>query len=281
MTSPFKIDGVGTLLHDAELVGHIETLTASGNSAGLRIHCAGQELYLKGSALRGKTRLRHSLRAALLRRKFPRLAEFENLRWLREHGFRAPCPVSAGVAHRTGAAPFQFLATQILPNAQTLDQALAKNDTKGREMVLQNLGREVARLHNLGFIHRDLYPRNLLIAADDPEQQVHFIDTWRGGARRQLRGPRYDHACLMLHGSDWFSPDEQAAYFGAYLAQLDDPILRARIQQAPRKWLQAIAQERANLARRFNRRRSPASPLPIAEPWKLEQLEAAGFPSGR
>jgi tRNA A-37 threonylcarbamoyl transferase component Bud32 len=274
VSSEIKIDGVGPLVNDAQLIERLIELAKSGVSAGIRLSCSGFDLYLKGSALRGKTRIRHSIRAAVLRCELPRLAEFENLTWLRNHDFRAPCPVSAGVVYLPGHPPFQFLATQVIEHTQTLDCALLDSDSEVREKILSGLGRDVARLHNLGFIHRDLYPRNLLIASDDPEHYINFIDAWRGGARRQLRGPKYDHACLMLHGAAWFTASEQAAYFAAYLASLDDQVLSKRVNLDPHAWLKRLAKERANLARRFNQRRSPDSPLPSAKPWKISKLEA-------
>ncbi len=264
-----KREWVGPLAESEELRAFLLEQAQAENTVGLMIEFGGTRGYLKGSALRGKAGWRHALRARLLGRPYPRVAEYTNLQWLRAHNFRAPEPLAAGVLRTSGCAPYQFLMTQELPNARTLDDAIGSSEELERLSILAALGCRVAELHAAGFIHRDLYPRNLLYSSESEE--VIFIDAWRGGARRQLRGHLYDQACLMLHGADWFSVEEQAAYFRAYADTRgwhQKPIELER-------WLGRIQIERARLAARFTRKRPEASPLPPVVPWETGALKHA------
>jgi len=173
------------------------------------VELAGARAYLKLTALSGKTRWRYALKRQLLRAPLPRLREFANLRWLREHGFRAPEPLVAAALWRRGLPRFQLLFTREVAGARTLAQFLVEERGARRAAVLDDLAREVARMHALGFVHHDLFPRNLLVTAG--EDRVWFLDCWAGGPPPQARGPAYDLACLTRSGA----PDALLAEDGA------------------------------------------------------------------
>ena len=219
----------------------------------------GHAVYGKGGFLRGKARLRHALRGAFLRRPLPRLREATNLAWLRRHGFGAPRPLAAGSLRRGGLPRYQFLFNGEIPGAPTLRE-LFEGDAapEVRLAVLRALGREAARLHGLGFVHCDLFPRNLLVTGLGGEPRIHFLDAWRGGPPPQLRTAAYDLACLMVHGAALFAPAEERALFAAWLAGRE----RDGAPVEAGALLPRVARLRARLARRFNRRRAPASLLP-------------------
>ena len=206
---------------------------------------AGCELYAKGSPLAPRTALRHGLARLLLRRPEPRLVEFANLAWLRAHGFAAPRPRLAGVWRRAGLARYQFLTTEAVP-APRLEDFLAAVDDGLRRAALTRLAEELARLHALGFVHRDLFARNLLIQAGDEGPRPVFLDAWRGGPGPDLRGPLHDLGCLMLDGATLFRPAEQAHLLARYAerrAELGRPVgpdfragvARARARLVPRE----------------------------------------------
>lgn len=227
------------------------TLGGTGGGAG-----GGEDVFLKGSPLRGRAALRHALRRTLLWREEPRLAEFANLRWLTAHGFRAPTPLLAGVRRAGGLARYQFLVTA-WNEAPRLDEFCARASEPERAALARALGRSLARLHALGFVHRDLFARNLLVEAG-PE--LVFLDAWRGGPGRGLRGPIHDLACLMLDGAGLFTPAEQRLLFQAYG------------EEHPRRptpdLLRAVARARARLVPR-ERRRHPE----IAPEWNFLDAE--------
>jgi len=183
------------------------------------VELAGARAYLKAEPLRGRARLRHALRGAVLRRPLPRLAEYANLEWLRERWFQAPRPLAAGCVTSAGCARWQFLLTREVLDARPLHELLAEGVEDPTD-VLDELAGELARMHALHFVHRDLYPRNLLVRAQaaTPRRRVVFLDAWRGGERLQLRGPAYDLGCFFLHAPEWLEGAQQRRFLARYVA---------------------------------------------------------------
>lgn len=173
----------------------------------LRTHDLGQEIsgpadpfpepgWIKGSALKGKATARHGLRFRL-GLGLPRLREAQNLRWLGKHLFVVPRPLVALAIFRTGFPRGQWLVTQAQTGAQPLLDVWAKLSPPEQEAALLELAREVARMHALGFTHRDLFLRNLMWR-EDPQRNLVFLDCWRGGPGFDLRGPSWDVGCLLV-----------------------------------------------------------------------------------
>ncbi len=180
----------------------------------IEVGCA--HAFLKYSALRFRPALRHATRSLVPWIEIPRLQEFANLIWLRERGFGAPRPLVAGVFRRSGLPTFQFLATEVVQGSQTLTELFERGPAELREPVLRALAIDVARLHELGFVHRDLFTRNLLLTRAEAGVRIHFLDAWRGGPHFQLRGPKHDLACLMRDGERLFTGDERRLFLETY-----------------------------------------------------------------
>ena len=177
----------------------------------VRFEHAGRALWLKGSPFRGRSRWRHALRGVCLRQPAPRLSEYANLRWLREHDFGAPRALAAGVRRERGLPRYQFLLTEEWDAARTWEDVLeAGRDEPRRADALALLAAEVGRLHAQGFVHRDLYPRNVLLRERGAQLELGFLDAWRGGAGFDLRGPGYDLACWMLSGAELLDASNSA-----------------------------------------------------------------------
>ncbi|MCP3916853.1 MAG: hypothetical protein GY711_14980 [bacterium] len=224
---------------------------------------AEHEGYLKGGALARGPAWRHGLRRHVLRRSPPRLREFEHLVWLRKRHFEAPRPLAAAVLWRTGLPRYQALFTEYIPNTETLEDFLAHGEAPGRATVLAELAREVARLHALGFVHHDLFARNLLVRGARPERRIVFLDAWAGGTGWGTRGPAYDLACLFLDATELLSDDEQTSFLDAYFAARS-----AQGRPAERTKLLAAARHlRGALRRRLERepKRQRGRALPRAE----------------
>lgn len=187
-------------------------------STGRFVTLGDRTAYIKASPLRGKSRFRHAMRGLFFRRIPPRLNEYANLRWLRRNDFLAPRPLAAGVIYRASLPCFQFLLTQAVPGAKTLDQHLGSAHAGERALLVEELGRETARMHGLGFTHRDLFVRNILVSQNSEAPHVYFLDAWRGGPLHSWRGPTYDIACLMLFGATLLTPEEQALFFRTYFS---------------------------------------------------------------
>ena len=155
----------------------------------------------KWSDLRGRARVRHALRA-YTGAPLPRLREYQNLLWLRVHGFEAPRPVLAGAAWSGVGPRFQFLCTEEVPGAVTFVEVL--RDEALRDRAVEALARTTAALHTRGFVHRDLFARNVLAFEEAGVLRVALLDCWRGGAGRGLRGPDYDVGCFLHDVGDGF-----------------------------------------------------------------------------
>ncbi|HTF90987.1 MAG TPA: lipopolysaccharide kinase InaA family protein [Planctomycetota bacterium] len=191
-------------------------LAHAGDSAGFAgaVRFMGRDAWMKSSLLRGRARFRHSLRHTLLRAPLPRVREAINLAWLEQHAFQVPHPFAAGSLG--GAAPrWQFLISEFVAGTP-LDERLRAADASERGELLLELAQETARMHALGFVHRDLFWRNFLVATAPAKRRLVFIDAWRGGARRQARGPAYDLACLFLEGPSILRESEIRAWLLEY-----------------------------------------------------------------
>jgi tRNA A-37 threonylcarbamoyl transferase component Bud32 len=240
---------------------------AEARLIGERIEIGGADLYVKGSPFPPRVRLRHALRRRMLRRALPRLSEFSNFTWLRGQGFGAPEPVVAGAFWKGGLPRYQFLASHWVASARPLRSALAAATVAQRAAIATALAQELARLHASGFVHRDLYPRNLLVEPVGLRYRLVLLDAWRGGPQRQLRGAAWDLACLFLEGTSLFTFDEQALLLDAYLASSNEagrPVLARRL-------FAAIERARTKLERRA-RRQARRDLAPIDRPFERERL---------
>lgn len=220
----------------------------------------GTRLFLKQSALRGKHRLRHALRRIARVGEIPRLAEFRNLAWLRARGFHAPRPCLAGAFFRSGLPSSQFLCTEEVAGAQTLRALLEDGPRELRTGALLALARDLARLHALGFVHRDLFPRNLLVQAGKDEVRIVFLDAWRGGPGRGLKGPAFDLGCFFLEGASLLDPEQQELLLTTYR---EESCRQGRPLPSTRL-LRDAARARARVLRRERRRRAE----PFATTWE-------------
>lgn len=190
---------------------------ARGGSGLDVIEFGGKRAYFKRSKLRGSSRWRWGARVALLRDRVPRVREYYNLCWLTERLFLTPLPIAAGGFARAGLPAWQFLLTEAIAPAETLESFVVREDDEGeRAAVLDELAREVARMHALGFVHRDLYPRNVLVLPRGALQRVAFLDAWAGGPPPQMRGASFDLGCLFLRVDGERARDERERFLARY-----------------------------------------------------------------
>jgi len=206
-----------------ELGSQIVLAERESRVLGQRFTALELDVWLKGDHLPGKARVRHSLRR-LFGVPAPREREYANFLWLRARLFRTPEPLAAGVLVRGGWLRYQFLCTLALGAHRPLDVALQDAAPDKRRAWLAELAREVARMHALHFVHRDLQWRNVLVTSEripahGDQRALTFIDCWRGGTPLPRRAADYDIACLMLEGAGALALDEQRAFFGLYGAE--------------------------------------------------------------
>lgn len=231
-----------------------------GGGGGLeRRAFAGFDAWFKRSDLAGKSRLRWAAKRAF-GAKLPRVAEYYNLSWLTERLFETPLPLAAGEFLEGGLPVRQFLVTQHVPDAPELGAFLADRGRDGRAAVLDELAREVARMHALGFVHHDLYTRNILVRPAEAPRRLVFLDAWAGGPPPQWRGAAYDLAALCLYGDTELEPDEFARFVERYVeerARQARPVDRVRLVDRMRRERRALV---ARLRKRPAEQRGRALP---------------------
>ena len=236
-------------------------LARDGRSSSEFREFGDERVYLKGSPLAPRPALRHALRQLCLRVPPPRLSEYMNLSWMTERHFHCPLPIAGGALWRAGRPRYQFLITREVPDAIGMREFLTRPDER-RAGVLSELARELARLHALRFVHRDLYPRNLLVVPARSGRSVVFLDAWRGGERLQSRGCAHDLGCFFLTAAEWLEASEQARFFDEYAAER-----AAQGRPVARRWLADVARARAAEWRKLERRpeRRRGRELPVRE----------------
>jgi len=176
---------------------------------------AGTRAWYKHDRLGGKTRWRYALKRLFLQ-PLPRFAEYSNLEWLRARAFFAPRPLAAGCLFQGGLPSYQFLISERVEPAVTLAEFLARRDDPLRESVIEEVAREVARLHALHFVHRDLYARNLLVQRDGLAGRVFLLDCWAGGPLPGLRGTAYDLRCFLDDAGALLDAGERERFLELY-----------------------------------------------------------------
>lgn len=172
---------------------------------------AGIACWYKHDRWRWKTRLRYALKRLWLQ-PYPRRAERRNLAWLRERCFLAAEPLVVGEHRAAGLVDYGFLVTRRVEAALRFDEFCARHDSEQRQGVIEELAREVARMHVLRFVHRDLFARNILVRQDSIHGRIVFLDCWAGGAGPGWRGRAHDLACLDSDLRQLLSDEERADF---------------------------------------------------------------------
>ncbi len=93
------------------------------------------------------------------------VCESRALRWLLEHGIDAPRPLGVAEHRRGGWLRASLLLTEAWPG-ESLDVFFVRLGRDDRRRVLAAVWGFVATLHGLGFVDRNLDPRNLLVSDD-------------------------------------------------------------------------------------------------------------------
>ncbi len=112
------------------------------------------------------------------------LREAQTLQALEREGLSGPEWLAVGEDDRGRA----FLLVRAVPDALELPTALARQpDLAARRALARRIGSALARLHEAGFEHRDLYAKHVLLSAQSGT--VHFID-WARARRRAFLSAR-------------------------------------------------------------------------------------------
>ena len=253
--------------------GWLAELHQLGRDSGEFRELGQLSVYAKGGPLGESAGKRHGRALRFLRREPPRRREFTNLAWLRRQGFEAAEPLLAGYVQKGSRLLAQMLITVRVERAgglRTLLEDGLRDPLRGP--ALEQLARTAGALHSRGFLHGDLYPRNLLhsggLGAGDSVRIV-LLDAWRGGPNKHpdvLKHAERDLGCLFLHGAQWLDAREQAEFFDAYL----DVLSAAGHNPDPDRLRSAVEAGRDREQQRFASDPRRRRDLPVTEPgWRL------------
>jgi hypothetical protein len=170
---------------DQVLAAPLEAVTRDSVSAVSRLVLQGT-YYVKTFAGR-KSRLRHLLGISRYQR------ELANLEYFRQLGLPTPSLVAHGERKRMGLLDQAVLVTAEVAEATDLlalvraGEFYARGKDCAREMLSQ-LANATRLMHEDGFYHQDLKPRNVLARFSGDEPELFFFDCPRG--RRPVFGFR-------------------------------------------------------------------------------------------
>lgn len=190
--------------------------------------------------------------------------EARSLQALRREGLSAPEWLATGEDGRGNA----FLLVRGVDRAVELRDFLrTESDPTRRRRAARTLGRELARLHDAGFAHPDLYAKHVMIAPEG--EAVTFLDwqrSWRGrrlGWSSRLRDLAALHATLA---DELATAGERLACLHAYLPRRPRTAAKRKPRRGLLRWLQAAIEARAARLRRRRHIAEKGLPAPPAEP---------------
>ncbi len=181
-------------------------------------------------------------------------SEFRALRLMRQLGIQAVRPVSYGERRIGHFVRSCFLITEAVPDAMPLSAFIktfghrreSGHAVRVRRDILSSLSRQVRHMHEAGFVHRDLFWRNVLIRIlPDHEFEFYFIDA-SIGKRIRLPQRRQDNivrdiAAMGVLAPSFCSKADQMRFLLEYLDT-------KRLSDEDRRWLRRV-QARSDLMR--------------------------------
>jgi tRNA A-37 threonylcarbamoyl transferase component Bud32 len=152
--------------------------------------------------------------------------EFESYAAMEKIGVQCAAPVACGEQRdRFGRLIRAFIITVAIPEAMPLAQFIKTHcddraDSRGlRQMLLRDLAQMTRKAHDGGFIHSDLWVRNVLVNWEKPGQPaVWWIDSPRGAVWRLLTrfGKVLDLASLDKGAAELCSRAERMRFLREY-----------------------------------------------------------------
>ncbi len=160
------------------------------------------------------------LRARLFQSRARR--EFEILRALAARNIPTLTPLCYGEENRDIRRLHSFLVTALLENVETLEARIqAKPERNRRLETLDTIARSVRAMHQAGFCHGTLFPRNILLCPQDTFEPKIFDAPFGRFVKRPLtRTERAnDLVCLLRFTDPCVTRAEKARFLRVYLGR--------------------------------------------------------------
>ncbi len=189
-------------------------------------------------------RIRGMFRGTLLRRSRAR-SEYRALQQMRRLGIQAVRPVAYGERREAGFVRTCFLITESVPDSMPLsafiqrfaEQRGSRRSVQIRREILTSLARQVRHMHDAGFVHRDLFWRNVLIRCLPGDRfEFYFLDAsvgrWIRMRRRREESIVGDLAAMGAAAPHFCSKADQLRFLLEYLGVRSlDPENRAWLRR--------------------------------------------------
>lgn len=146
--------------------------------------------------------------------------EFERLQFLNQHDFAAPKVVFYAESNVCGRQR-AILVTEALTDFVPLD-ALGENWKKAtsraqQARLIDKVACELRRFHDLGLVHRALYPKHIFVKKADIQPEVALIDLEKARFSPWfLLRAAFDLAALTRHADGWRAT-QKMAFFLRYM----------------------------------------------------------------
>lgn len=194
---------------------------------------------------RWRQRIRGMLRGTLFKASRAR-SEFRVLRAMRGLGIQAVRPVAYGERRVFGFVRTCFLITEAVPGAMSLvsfiqrfsDHPPTRAAREAKLEILGALAEQVRHMHAAGFVHRDLFWRNVLIRPLPGDRfEFYFLDASVGKrirfSQRRQESIVHDIAALGVLAPRFCSKADQMRFLLTYLN-------RRRLEEEDRQWLRRV-----------------------------------------
>ncbi len=229
----------------------LQRLGIVGGGASGPVELEGRRFYLKYCAYPLRTRLLRAVGVTGPWRSAPLFQEAFNLELLRGLGVPALEPAAFWEVRRGGLLVEELLLTCWEAGAVSLFDAALCHGLSAAHLaaICARVGRLIAKMHGHGFVHRDLFLRNLLVRGPTEDGPEILLSDCRKGTRTRIpgRGVIYDLACFDKWAASVLPVRARRAFFSAYLA--------ARPVADRPRWLAGIERARRRLVRRFHQRK--------------------------
>lgn len=176
---------------------------------------ASLDLFVKKQQNHGRRTLFHPILGEPTFRR-----EFQRLKFLEQHHFAAPKVVFYAESNVDGK-PCAILMTEALSEYVPLDSLSAgwrlTASRSQQSQLTQKIAIELRRFHNLGLVHRALYPKHIFVKNAGHSPDIALIDLEK--ARFSLwfaYRAFFDLAALNRHAEGWRST-QRLAFFLAYM----------------------------------------------------------------
>ncbi len=181
-------------------------------------------------------------------RKSHCLREFANFEFLGSLGVSCPYPLATGESRNWLRPLVSCLVTRELGDYRVLSDLLEGRQLDGRQLqvIAEVLSEQVAKMHGVGYIDRDLKFRNILIRLGDQLDVAH-VDCAQGRRRQGssfARGVVHDLSTLDKHAPQFLTPFQRLRFLVCYCRR------RGLGSHEAKQLARAVLQRRAELWRR-------------------------------